>query len=144
MNWKNEAIDRLSRYTAMSQALENIPKEIHRLEQAVQQLHSHQPDIPMGNKTPGPRDDVLIGNIIKRQELMGSYEDAKIWVDTTDHALSVLNQEERTILEKMYVSPQRGVVGMLCGELGMEQSSIYRKRDQALYRFTMALYGVSS
>lgn len=143
MNWKNEAIDRLTRYSAMTQAVENIPKEITRLERAIQELRGSDPSkIPSG-KNPGPRDDALIGNIIKRQELCDSYENAKIWVDTTDQAMSVLNGEEKTILTRMYVTPERGVVNELCLSLGVEQSSIYRKRDQALYRFTMALYGTA-
>ena len=143
MNWKNEAIERLTRYSAMSQAVENIPKEITRLERSIQELRGHRPDQLPGAKTPGPRDDALIGSIIKRQELSDSYENAKIWVDTTDQAMSVLNQEEKTILTKMYVTPEKGVVNQLCFTFGVEQSSIYRKRDQALYRFTMALYGTA-
>ena len=143
MNWKNEAIERLTRYSAMSQAVENIPKEITRLERSIQELRGHRPDQFPGAKTPGPRDDALIGSIIKRQELSDSYENAKIWVDTTDQAMSVLNQEEKTILTKMYVTPEKGVVNQLCLAFGVEQSSIYRKRDQALYRFTMALYGTA-
>ena len=31
MNWKNEAIERLNKYTAMKQAVENIPLEINLL-----------------------------------------------------------------------------------------------------------------
>ena len=31
----------------------------------------------------------------------------------------------------------------LCEQLGVEQSSVYRKRDGALYRFTLALYGAA-
>lgn len=143
MNWKNEAIERLTRYSAMSQAVENIPKEITRLERSIQELRGHRPDQLPGAKTPGPQDDALIGSIIKRQELSDSYENAKIWVDTTDQAMSVLNQEEKTILTKMYVTPEKGVVNQLCLTFGVEQSSIYRKRDQALYRFTMALYGTA-
>lgn len=143
MNWKNEAIDRLTRYSAMVQAVENIPKEITRLERSIQELRGCSPERISGAKNPGPRDDVMIGNIIKRQELCDSYENAKIWVDTTDQALSVLNNEEKTILTRMYVDPERGVVNQLCLAFGVEQSSIYRKRDQALYRFTMALYGTA-
>jgi len=143
MNWKNEAIERLTRYPAMVQAMENIPKEITRLERSIQELRGHSPEKLPGTKNPGPRDDVLIGNIIQRQELSDSYENAKIWVDTTDQALSVLSAEEKTILTRMYVTPERGVVNQLCLHLGVEQSSIYRKRDQALFRFTMALYGTA-
>lgn len=143
MNWKNEAIDRLSRYNAMHQAVENIPKELTRLEKAVQGLRSVQPGKMAGTGNPGPEDDVLIGNIIKRQELAEAYENARVWVDTTNCALDILPREERRILQGMYISPQKGAVSMLCEELGMEQSSIYRKRDKALYQFTMALYGTA-
>lgn len=143
MNWKNEAIERLTRYSAMAQAVENIPKEITRLERSIQELRGCDPAKAPSAKNPGPRDDVLIGNIIKRQELSDSYENARIWVETTRQALSVLNAEEKTILTKMYVTPERGVVDQLCLALGVEQSSVYRRRDQALYRFTMALYGTA-
>ena len=143
MNWKNEAIERLTRYSAMAQAVENIPKEITRLERSIQELRGCDPAKAPSAKNPGPGDDVLIGNIIKRQELSDSFENARIWVDTTQQALSVLNAEEKTILTKMYVTPERGVVNQLCLALGVEQSSVYRKRDQALYRFTMALYGTA-
>lgn len=143
MNWKNEAIERLNKYTAMVQAVENIPKEIDRLESSVQGLRAVKQHSGGGSRQPGPKDDYLIGNIIKRQELEQAYDNARIWVDTTDCALSVLPGDERNILEKMYIKPYRGVVSGLCAEMGVEQSTVYRKRDQALYRFTLALYGVS-
>ena len=143
MNWKSEAIDRLTRYPAMVQAIENIPKEITLLEHSIQKLRGCDPTMISSSKNPGPRDDVLIGNIMKRQELTDSYENAKIWVDTTEQALSVLNPEEKTVLTRMYITPEKGVVNNLCMDLGVEQSSVYRKRDQALYRFTMALYGTA-
>lgn len=143
MNWKSEAIERLSRYRAMTQAMENIPLELTRLKQDAVQLRGCRPDILPGGTTPGPRDDILLGNLVKREELNAAYKNAKIWVSTTEKALSVLSDEERTILTQMYVTPQKGAVNALCEALGMEQSSIYRKRDQALYRFTVALYGAA-
>lgn len=141
MNWKNEAIERLTKYSAMVQAVENIPKEITRLERSVQELRGAKLGTAGSERQLGPKDDYLIGNLIKRQELDMAYDNARIWVDTTKCALSVLTKDERHILEKMYITPCRGVVNKLCVELGVEQSSVYRKRDQALYRFTMALYG---
>ncbi len=143
MNWKNEAIERLSRYTAMTQAMENIPLELVRLKQDAVKLRGCRPDRIPGGGTPGPGDDALLGNLVKREELNVAYKNAKLWVATTEKALSVLTDEERTILTRMYVTPEKGVVNALCEALGLEQSSIYRKRDQALYRFTIALYGAA-
>lgn len=141
MNWKHEAIEQLNRYPAMTQALESIPLEIIRLEKVCGAVRGNRPDRIPSSALPGPQDDVLIGNIMKRQELSRTLENAKIWVDVTNGALSVLTPEERHILVSMYVQPERGVVNRLCNELNVEQSSVYRKRDNALYRFTMALYG---
>lgn len=143
MNWKTEAIEHLNRYPAMSRALENIPKEIAMLESDAVGLRGVRPDQVRTPGQAGPRDDVLIGNIVKREELKRSLENARLWVDTTEDALSVLSPEEKLVLERMYICPEKGVVNRLCGELGVEQSSVYRKRDNALYRFTMALYGAA-
>lgn len=143
MNWKNEAIERLNKYTAMSQAVTNIPLEIQRLEQDSLGLRGIRTDKVCRSSSPGRGEDVLIGNIIKQEELHRSYENATAWVRSTDRALNILSPEEKMILERMYIKPQRGIVSLLCQELGVEQSSIYRKRDQALYHFTIALYGIS-
>ena len=143
MKWKSEAIERLNCYKAMEQAVHNIPKELAMLEADACAVRGARPDRISGSSHMGPRDDILIGNIMKRQELKRTYENACLWVDATRGALSVLSPEEKLILESMYVSPERGVVNRLCSELGVEQSSVYRKRDNALYRFTMALYGES-
>jgi DNA-directed RNA polymerase specialized sigma subunit len=143
MNWKNEAIEHLSRYAAMSRAVENIPKEIKILEQAAVELKGTRPDQVHVAGYSGPRDDAIIGNLIKREELNRSLEMAQLWVESTKAALSVLSPEEKLVLQRMYVNPEKGVLNRLSSELGIEQSSIYRKRDHALYRFTMALYGAS-
>ena len=142
MNWKNEAIERLNKYTAMRQAVSNIPLEIQRLEQYCTKLPSCRTDKIRCIATPGRQEDKLIESLIKQDELHRSYENATAWVRTTDHALNTLSPEEKMILERMYIRPQRGVVSLLCQELGVEQSTIYRKRDQARYHFTIALYGI--
>ena len=45
------------------------------------------------------------------------------------------------ILDRFYIHPARGNAGRLCEELCMERANVYRRKDQALRRFTMALYG---
>ena len=141
MNWKSEASERLNPYPAMVQALENIPMEIKRIEAG--RIPSASADRIPAKTVAGPRDDGIINDMIRRQELRCAYENAKLWVDTTKKAMQVLSPQEEKILRRMYIDPKRGVVAELCTELGMEQSSVYRHRDQALYHFTLALYGAS-
>ena len=140
MNWKTEAADKLRKYDAMRRAVQNIPEEMKRLELAALRIQSTRTDAS-GVKGGGYREDALIDNLVHRQELQNALEQAQLWVCTTERALSALSLEEKKILQRMLICPERGGVGRLCEELECEQSSIYRKRDRALHKFTIALYG---
>lgn len=140
MNWKHEAIEKLNNLPAMLMAVDNIPAEIKRLEQELVHLRGIEPD-RLPHTTPDRGDAPLLNNIVKRQELAQAYDRAKIWVDTTKRAFKVLTEEEQSILMAMYVNPTYGGVAELCKKLGLEQSTLYRKREEALYQFTLALYG---
>ena len=143
MNWKQEAAERLQRYEPMVRALQNIPMEMVRLEEDVKQLRSRGSELEGICTTPSRGDGRLVDNIVMRQELKRVYEDACMWVEITDNALEALTNEEKLVLFHLYVRPQRGAVDQLCEQLGLEQSSVYRKRDIALWRFTLAMYGTA-
>lgn len=143
MNWKSEAIDRLHDYPAMVRATVTLPREIDRLERESTALPAVRADKVRVMTSKQRMEDGMLCNLIRRQELSRNLENVVRWVDNTDYALSVLTPEEKTVLLRMYVLPEKGAVGKLCEELCVEQSSVYRKRDSALYRFTMALYGAN-
>ena len=83
----------------------------------------------------------MLSNIVHREELERALEQAKLWVDIVDGGLGVLDDEERLVLDRFYIHRGKGNVSRLCEELAVEQSSIYRRRDAALRKFTVALYG---
>ena len=61
----------------------------------------------------------------------------------SDVALAVLTDEDRLVLDRFYIHPMRGNVDRLRGELGLEdERSVYKRKDKALRRFTVALYGI--
>jgi len=141
MNWKNEAVEKLKRYAPMKTSLQSIPVELARLETQACAIRGSAAD-----KTPvkgggNGREEAMLNNHVHRQELSWALEQAKYWVEATDMAMSILNPEERLILYRMYISPQPGAVNRLSEELSAEQSSIYRRRDAALQKFTRAFYG---
>ena len=45
-----------------------------------------------------------------------------------------LSREEQEILERLVVENKRGNVEWLCGELDIEKSAVYRRRDKALMK----------
>lgn len=140
MKWKQEAMERLRRYEPMRQALRNIPEEIDRLRVAAGTMRGAAID-PVSAKGSGNREDVLINNLVERQELEWALDQVKRWLANTERGLLALPREERLILQRLYMTPESGALERLCHELGVEQSSIYRKRDQALHTFTVAMYG---
>lgn len=144
MNWKNEAKEKLRRYDAMRLATINIPQELHRLEMDAQSIRSARTDATPVSGGGSKREDALLNNILHRQELTWTLQQAQAWLQITDRALTTLTQAEKLILTRLYIYPEKGGLERLCKELDMESSSVYRHREQALKRFTMALYGIES
>lgn len=141
MNWKLEATEKLQRYDAMRQATLNIPEEIKRLEEEAYKLRSANVErAPVRRRGCRP-EDLLLSNFVHRQELALMLEHTENWLRIADRALAVLTPEEKLILHRLYICPERGSLDRLCTDLQVEQSSIYRKRDKALRKFTYALYG---
>ena len=141
MKWKNEAMDKLRRYDVMRQALRNIPEEIARLKEdacAFRGVNTSTTPVKGGGSR---REEALINNLVQRQELEWTLKQVKHWLSIADRGLLALPQDERLVLQRLYLYPEKGAVERLCSELGVEQSSVYRKRDQALQRFTLAMYG---
>ena len=141
MKWREEAMEKLRRYDAMRQALRNIPEEIKRLQEDAYAIRSATMDTTPVRGGGSKREDALINNLVQRQELEWTLKQVKRWLAVADRGLLALAPDERLILQRLYLYPEKSALERLCSELGVEQSSVYRKRDQALHRFTIAMYG---
>lgn len=143
MNWKQEAVDKLRQLEAKETALKTIPEEIARLESAMESIRSASADGSPVRGGGSGREDMLLSNICTRQELERSLKQTKLWVKSVNAALRVLLQDERRILERFYIRPVQGAAERLSSELGKDVKTIYSKKDRALYKFTVALYGLT-
>ena len=141
MNWKSEAMEKLRRYDAMCKASSNIPVEIQRLQIAACATKGASADSTPVKGGGNRREEMLMNNLVHRQELQWTLDQTKCWLDVTERALKSLSKEERLILQRLYICPERGAIERLCQELDLEQSSVYRHRDRALQKFAIALYG---
>lgn len=142
--WKYRAVDRLKDYSAQKASLENIPEEIGRLKSEAYSIKSATGDGTPVKGGGSKREDRLLSNIVKRRELEMLLERAKMAVSSVDRGLSVLDPDERHILDVMYIVRSKGYVDRLMGEYGlMEESSLYKKANKALLRFTIAMYGAT-
>lgn len=143
MNWKNEAIDKLKQYMAMKMSLQTIPAEIKRLELDMRRIRSATSDGSPVQGGGSGREDMMISNIVQREEMERSLEQAEIWVSLVEGALSMLTKEEKQIIDRFYIYPERGAAERLAGDLRMDVKTIYRRKDDALRKFTLSLYGAT-
>ena len=80
MNWKYEAIDKLKGYEAHKRALENIPREIKRLQDVFTGIRSAATDSTPVSGGGNAREDTMLSNIVHREELERTLKQAKTWV----------------------------------------------------------------
>ena len=141
MDWKQEAAEKLLQYEARRQSLESIPAEIRRLELDYTALRSTVPDAVPAHGAGSRREDAMLTNIVRREELARQLESARAWVALADGGLAALDEEDRLVLGRFYVHRHKGACERLCEELDREKAQVYRRRERALRRFTLALYG---
>ena len=141
MLWKQAAIERLKLYEPKRLSLKSIPQEIRRLEREMQSIRSATSAGSPSKGGGSGREDMYLSNIVRREELECSLEQARIWVSLTDSALSLLNDEERLLLDRFFIHQEKQAADRLAGDLHIDVKTVYRRKDDALCRFTVALYG---
>lgn len=142
MNWAVLSVQRLRDYEKRKQALSNIPEKIKSLEEQFAAIRSATTDATPVKDSSNRREDMLVYNIAKREELKHNYSIAKREVQLTENGLSVLAEDEKRILELFFIRRPSDHIERLCDELAIEKSTLYRKKDEALKNFTIAVYGI--
>lgn len=143
MDFMKEAAHRLQSYVPKQASIASTEAEIKRLEAEIVRIRSATTDSTPVSGGTNQREDMLINNIVMRTELKSAQEETREWLRITDNALSILTDTERRILDLMYIHRAKGNVDRLCEELHIEKPTVYRWRESALRRFTLALYGVA-
>lgn len=142
MNWKQEAIDKLRTYTVRRQALSSIPQQMEEVQLRRRSIRAATADGCAVKGGGSGRENMLLDSMVYQEELERRLEMTRQWVQAVDNALAALTDEERLVLDRFYIHPQKGYIERLCEELGIENPpGVYKRKDRALRRFTMALYG---
>ena len=144
MNLRAQVVERLCSYELMCVAVKNLQDQIRWLKVHQEGIHTVRTDRVVVKFQPDRADERLVENLEQRRKLEIALENTRRWLQITDRALQMLSNEERIILQKLYIRKTAGALNELCQQLEMEKSSIYRKRDKALEKLVLALYGVDS
>lgn len=134
-------MNELEMYEARKQALINIPDQIRELEEKMTSIRSQTADSVSVKGGGGSRDDAYLNNIVARDRLQANLEEARRAVSRVSGALNILTDEEKEILERFYMNPEKGVSFNLADERNVDRKTVYRLKDTALAKFTCAMYG---
>ena len=125
ISWKQDMADRLRLISALQAAREGIPLQLKALEAQLPEAD-------------GPCREGLTQRCDQLRQTLAQVE---LRLEQILQALGALNPEERLILHRFYVCRDRGWLESLCVDLGIERSSVYRRKDKALAKFALALLG---
>lgn len=143
MNCLKEAEYKLRDYNAKKNAIVATLEEITRLESESTCVRSATTDGTPVQDGGNRREDAMLNNIAARMELKAAHDSAEAWMRIVDGALAVLTDDERHILDRFYINRQKGHAERLMEEMNLEKSQVYYRKDAALRKFTLALYGVT-
>lgn len=143
MNWKEEAKSNLRRYYGQKSALDNLRERHMALREQFGALKSACSDKSPVQGGGSQMEDSLINNIVERDRLSLNYRATGRLVKLTERGLYALTDRQRRILELFYMARQEGYIDRLCEEMHLERSRVYILQDEALYQFTISMYGIT-
>lgn len=142
MKWQDCAIQDLKKYNQQRESLQNIPERIEILKlrfEAVKAVALDREPVMGGGSR---MEDAILDNIVQRDRLKLTYQANKKMVELVEKGLAVLTDNERMVLDAFYINRHRNHIEYLCDRMGYEKTKIYHIKDDALYRFTTAMYGI--
>lgn len=142
MDWKRAAMDDLRRYPFQKQSLENISTRVSALKQKFTTVKGTLSDATPVQGGASRIEDRMLDNIVERERLILTYRATKRLVDLVESGLAGLDDRERLVLERFFITRERAHVERLMEELHVEKTKVYSMKDQALYKFTICMYGL--
>ena len=139
--WRRQAEDDLKNFEACKQSLINIPDQILELEEKLTSIRSQSADSVSVKGGGGSRDEAYLNNIVARDTLKANLEVNRRFVSRVSNALSILNDDEKELLTRFYINREPGAAYNIAYDRKMDHKTIYRWKDDALLKFTTAMYG---
>lgn len=134
--WLMEDLQNLERYKF---SVLQMQSELETLEAAMTSIRATDWDkIPGGS---GTQTDKMLTAIAKKDELSANLEATSKFVEDMERLVSELPDDERRIVERMYIHREKYAVENLTAELGYETAHIYRLKNQALLHMAQMRYG---
>lgn len=130
MNYRIVAIEDLRRYYDLCAGAEAATERIAKLSEQ------------SGRREVAGNENALIDNIVERDRLRWNIESTKPIREGVTHALHALEEEDQLLLQKFYLEGERAPVSELSIQLHCAPHEVFQRRDRALRRLTLRMYGI--
>jgi len=141
MNYRKQTIRELEEYNYLLSAVENCKNRIVELEEKMVRLRSVRTDEETVRSS-RKEEDRLCMLLDEKQKEIWNYQSIHMKISRFDRAMRAISDEDRTVLQACFLH-QNNTPEDAAWELGVEKSSLYKKRNRALAHFTKALFGVT-
>lgn len=132
MRWtvdrKKDVIEKLRQMDALRQAEQNLSRQLELMER-----------FPVDGFYGLPQENRQTDGI--QETLEKARRRVQCRIEIVENALLVLDPEERMVADWLFVYPRKGNVQRLCQVLGVEQSTVYRRRERMLRKLVTAMFG---
>ena len=142
---RNAAINALKDYEGMNYIIQTAPSEIAATQECMTGIGGLAlSDMPKGPHNPHAAEDRIVKAMDSISLLNERYRRAEEYMAWFLPAWQMLSEQERFVLSRFYMddeSKQVDSVGEICERFHIERTSAYKKKDRALSRLTLLLYG---
>jgi len=144
MNWKKCVIDDLSNYKSIRQGRDNIKERISALDAIIFDAGAPELSAAPARKSGNGYENHLINYIFEKQQLELNLKATDAKIKMIEDALKILNPDEKRILTAFYIDrPESNVENYLLKYEHLSRTALYQKRDKAIYKFMIAMYGIA-
>ena len=141
MNWISESISDLRLYGQRKRFLENVDSQLIWLESDFAALKGCVTDSEAVDGGASRSEDHLLNNIVKRDKLRQNKELAEKFVQTIERTLYLLPRQQQEILAEFFIDRSKGHIERLMEKYHVEQSMVYKLKNEALRNFTLLRSG---
>lgn len=137
---RKAAIDALKDYDSMQFIIAHTDEQIKGEYDKMTSLGSPRFDGMPHAHNPNAAEDRILNGIEEIDVLKERYRQALEYMEWFKPAWDKLTEEEQYVLEVFYAGDE-GSVYLICDRFGIERTSAYKKKNRALERLTVQLYG---
>ena len=140
---RSAAVDALKDYDSMAFIIANTSNEIKNTRDDMGSIRSPQFDGMPRTHNSQAGEERILKNIEEIDILQERYRQAVEYMEWFKPAWEELSSEERYVLETFYRDEggQTGAVYEICSQLNVERSTAYNRKNRALAKLAVLLYG---